>query len=98
MDLGKREATAAAEAMKAAGPGLRGSEAVRREATQAGSRLGLKEFGPAMAALVKDTKQPVSLRVEALYAVEALRDPAAGNSSPWRWPPTSRSCGPPDAR
>jgi quinoprotein glucose dehydrogenase len=27
-----------------------------------------------MAALVRDAKQPVNLRVEALYAVEALKD------------------------
>jgi quinoprotein glucose dehydrogenase len=77
MDLGKRDAKAAAEALKAAGPAIfSGSDAVRREATQAVSKLGIKEFGPAMAALVKDAMQPVNLRVEALYAVDALRDPA----------------------
>ena len=54
-----------------------GSDVVRREAAQVVAKLGIKEFGPAMAALVKDAKQPMSLRVEALYAVDALRDPAA---------------------
>ena len=54
-----------------------GSDVVRREAAQVVAKLGIKEFGPAMAALVKDAKQPVSLRVEALYAVDALRDPAS---------------------
>jgi quinoprotein glucose dehydrogenase len=78
MDLGKREAKAGADALKIAGPAVfAGSDAVRKEATAAVSKLGIKEFGPAMAALVKDAKNPVSVRVEALYAVDALRDPAA---------------------
>src|SRR5262249_45000443 len=60
MSLEKREAKVAADALKAVGPGVfSGSDLVRREATQAVSKLGIKEFGPAMAALVKDTKQPV---------------------------------------
>lgn len=41
------------------------------------AKLGVKEFGPLMAGLVKDAKNPVSVRVEALHAVEALKDPAA---------------------
>jgi quinoprotein glucose dehydrogenase len=77
MDLAKRDAGIAAAALKAVGPAVfSGSDLVRREATQTVSKLGIKEFGPAMVALVKDAKQPVSLRVEALYAVDALRDPA----------------------
>jgi quinoprotein glucose dehydrogenase len=68
----------AGEAIKRVGAAIfAGSDVVRREATQTVSRLGIKEFGPAMAVLVKDPKQPVGLRVEALYAVDALRDPAA---------------------
>ena len=62
---------------KAVGVGIfAGSDVVRREAAQVVAKLGIKEFGPAMAALVKDAKQPVSLRVEALFAVDALQDPA----------------------
>jgi quinoprotein glucose dehydrogenase len=79
MDLGKREAKAAAEALTAAGPAIFiGTDAVRREATQAVSKLGLKEFGPAMVAVVKDATQPVNLRIDALLALDALRDPAVG--------------------
>jgi quinoprotein glucose dehydrogenase len=78
MDLAKRDAKVAADALKVVGAGIfAGSDVVRREATQTISKLGIKEFGPAMAALVRDAKQPVNLRVEALYAVDALRDPAA---------------------
>jgi quinoprotein glucose dehydrogenase len=75
MDLAKRDAKVAADALKAVGAGVfAGSDILRREATQTISKLGIKEFGPAMAALVRDAKQPVNLRVEALYAVEALKD------------------------
>ena len=78
MDLAKRDAKAAADALRAVGVGIfAGSEVVRREAAQVAAKLSIKEFGPAMAALVKDPKQPVNLRVEALYAVDALRDPGA---------------------
>lgn len=77
MELPRRDDKPAAEALKAVGPGIFvGSDVVRREATQAVTRLGIKEFGPTMAAIVKDVKQPVSLRVDALSAVDALRDPA----------------------
>ncbi len=77
MDLPQREASIAASALKAVGPSLfTGTDVLRREATQAVSKLGIKEFGPAMVALVKDTTQPASLRVEALYALVALKDPA----------------------
>lgn len=78
MDLVGREAKAAADALRAVGVGIfAGSEVVRREAAQVAAKLGVKEFGPAMAALVKDAKQPVNVRVEALYAVDALRDSGA---------------------
>jgi quinoprotein glucose dehydrogenase len=78
MDLGKRDAKVAADALRAVGVGVfAGSDVVRREAAQTAVKLGVKEFGPTMAALVKDAKQPAGLRVEALYAVEALKDPNA---------------------
>lgn len=75
MDLGKRDAKSAADALKLAGLGVfTGSELVRKEAAQAAAKLGVKEFGPLMAGFVKDAKNPVSVRVEALFAVDALRD------------------------
>ena len=52
-----------------------GGEVVRREAAQTAVKLGVKEFGPLMATLVKDAKNPAGTRVEALFAVEALKDP-----------------------
>ena len=76
LSLEKRDATVAADALKAVGVDIfSGSDVVRKEAAQVAAKLGIKEFGPAMVALAKDAKQPVSVRVEALYAVDALRDP-----------------------
>jgi quinoprotein glucose dehydrogenase len=76
LSLEKRDATVAADALKAVGVDIfSGSDIVRKEAAQVAAKLGIKEFGPAMVALAKDVKQPVSVRVEALYAVDALRDP-----------------------
>jgi quinoprotein glucose dehydrogenase len=75
LSLEKRDGAVAANALRSAGVAIfSGSDVVRKEAAQVAVKLGLKEFGPAMAALVKDASQPVALRVEALYAVDALRD------------------------
>ena len=77
MDLPKRPATIAPSALKAVGAGLfAGSDLVRKEAASVVAKLGIKEFGPLMAGLVKDSKNPVAVRVEALAAVDALNDPA----------------------
>ena len=77
MSLEKRDAGIAVEAVKAVGVGIfAGSDSVRREAAQLVSRLGIKEFGTLLAGIVKDAQAPTSLRVEALFGVEALRDPA----------------------
>jgi quinoprotein glucose dehydrogenase len=76
LSLEKRDAKVAAAALKAVGVGIfAGSDVVRKEAAQVAAKLGLKEFGPAMTAIVKDSSQPVGIRVEALNAVEALHDP-----------------------
>jgi quinoprotein glucose dehydrogenase len=76
MDLPKRDTAVAAEALKAVGVSVfAGSDSVRKAAAQVVAKLGIKEFGPLMAGLVKDAKNPVSVRVEALFAVDALRDP-----------------------
>ncbi|HEV3385890.1 MAG TPA: hypothetical protein VG097_13820, partial [Gemmata sp.] len=77
LSLEKRDAKVAADALKNFGIGIfSGSDVVRKEAAQVVAKLGLKEFGPAMAALVKDAKQPVTVRVEALRALDALHDSA----------------------
>jgi quinoprotein glucose dehydrogenase len=76
-DLPKRPADVAANALKAAGVALfTGSDAVRREAAQTVAKLGVKEFGAPLIALVKDPKAPVGTRAEALVALDALKDPA----------------------
>ncbi|WP_439622206.1 DUF7133 domain-containing protein [Gemmata sp.] len=78
MDLPKRDGTAAAAALKAVGVGVfAGSDVVRKQAAQVIAKLGVKEFGPQLAGLVRDAKTPAALRVEALYAVDALNDPVA---------------------
>lgn len=75
LDISPRDAKTAADALTKAGAGIfSGSDVVRKEASQTVAKLNIKEFGPAMAALVKDAKNPVSTRVEALFAVEALKD------------------------
>ncbi|HVL12532.1 MAG TPA: c-type cytochrome, partial [Gemmata sp.] len=78
LDLPARDAAVAATAIQGVGGAIfTGSDVVRREASQVVAKLGLKEFGPAMAAIVKDAGQPLNLRVDALYAVDALRDDSA---------------------
>jgi quinoprotein glucose dehydrogenase len=76
IDLPKRDGAVVVDALLKAGGGIfAGGESVRQAATQLVAKLNVKEFGPAMVALVKDAKSPVNVRVEALYAVEALRVP-----------------------
>ena len=76
LDIAPRDAKIAADALAKAGVGVfAGSDVVRKEAAQVVAKLNVKEFGPAMAALVKDAKNPAGTRVEALLAVEALKDP-----------------------
>lgn len=76
LDLTPRDAKIAVDALLKAGTGIfSGSDVVRKEASQTVAKLNVKEFGPTMAALVKDAKAPVGTRVEALLAVELLKDP-----------------------
>ena len=78
LDLPPRDAKVAAYALTKAGAGIfAGADVVRKEAAQTVAKLNAKEFGPAMAALVKDEKSPVGTRAEALLAVEALKDSGA---------------------
>jgi quinoprotein glucose dehydrogenase len=80
LDIAARDAKVPADALLKAGAGIfRGSDAVRQAASQAVVKLNVKEFGPAMAALVKDSAAPANTRAEALYAVDALRDPGTAD-------------------
>lgn len=74
-DLPARDAKVPADALLKAGAGIfRGSDVVRQAASQAVVKLNVKEFGPAMAALVKDATAPAALRADALLAVAELKD------------------------
>jgi quinoprotein glucose dehydrogenase len=74
LDLKPRDPKIAAKALLKAGAGIfAGGDAVRKEAAQTVAKLNVKEFGPEMAAVVKEAKAPVSTRVAALFALEALK-------------------------
>jgi quinoprotein glucose dehydrogenase len=76
LDLPARDAAAAADALRPLGLKVfTGGDAVRAAAANAAVKLGLKEFGPLLAGLVKDGKNPAGARVEALLAVAELKDP-----------------------
>ena len=49
-------------------------DAVRKEATAVASKLGIKQVGPFLFALVTDAKAPGASRVDALSALDALKD------------------------
>lgn len=75
MSPAKGQASVAADALKPVVAGVfTGSDKVRTEASQVSAKLGLKEVGPLMLALLKDAKAPVSSRVEALFALAAIKD------------------------
>jgi quinoprotein glucose dehydrogenase len=71
-----RPASVAVEALTAVlGKVFAGPDAVRKEATAVASKLGIKAVGPFLVGLVTDVKAPAGSRVEALRALEALKDP-----------------------
>ena len=92
--------TVAADALKAVGVGIfAGSDVVRREAAQVAAKLGIKEFGPAMAALVKDATQPDEPSRRSALRGRCSQRPGRRRSWPRsRSGPTSRSSAPPAAR
>lgn len=51
-----------------------GPDAVRKAATAAATKLGIKEVGPFLIAVVNDSKTEANSRVEALNALAALKD------------------------
>jgi quinoprotein glucose dehydrogenase len=50
-----------------------GSDALRKQSAQLTAKLGIQEVGPLMLELIADVKQPVNTRVEALFALEAVK-------------------------
>lgn len=79
-DLPKRETELASDALKPVVAGIFiGSDAVRNEAVATSSKLGMKEVGPLLLKVVKDTSASPSGRADALLALAAVKD--AGLSS-----------------
>jgi quinoprotein glucose dehydrogenase len=79
--LPKRPAEVAAAAFKPViGAMFAGSGAVRQEATQTATKLGIKEVGPTLLEMVQDEKQPPAVRAEALLALDALKDAKLGDA------------------
>jgi quinoprotein glucose dehydrogenase len=77
-DLPKRPESVAVDALRPVIAGLfAGSDAVRAEAVKVAAKLGLKDVGPLLSAILKDARASVPARVEALQALAALKDPAA---------------------
>ncbi len=52
-----------------------GSGKVRQEAAKVAAKLGIQEISPVLFELLQDAKQPGKVRVDALEALEALKDP-----------------------
>jgi quinoprotein glucose dehydrogenase len=77
--LPQRPAQQATDALRPVLAGIfAGSDAVRGEATKVTAKLGITEVAPVLVGLVKDDKAPISTRVDALLALAALKDRAAG--------------------
>jgi len=72
--LAERSPLVAAEAVKPVLAKLfAGSNLVREQAVKTTSKLNVTDVGPLMAGLIVDGKQSTSVRVEALYALDALK-------------------------
>jgi quinoprotein glucose dehydrogenase len=74
-DLGTRDGSVAVAAIKAnLGSIFAGSEAVRKSATGVAAKLGIKEVAPVLFDIAIDAKQPAMTRIEAMRALDALKD------------------------
>ncbi len=74
-DLPKREAKLASDALKPLVASIFiGSDGVRNEAVATSSKLGMKEVGPLLLKVVKDTSAAPSGRADALLALAAVKD------------------------
>jgi quinoprotein glucose dehydrogenase len=73
-DLGERPADFAVKAIQPVLAKLFvGGDAVKKEAVATTTKLGIQDVAPLMLEIVKDYKQPAGSRVEALFALEALK-------------------------
>jgi quinoprotein glucose dehydrogenase len=74
--IGPRPAEIAVEALTVVlGKVFAAPDAVRKEATSVAAKLGIKQVGPFLVGIVTDAKAPAGSRVEALRALDALKDP-----------------------
>ena len=74
-DLPKREAAVAATALRPVIAAVfAGADAVRSEAATVSAKLGIKEVGPLLVALIRDTQAPASARADGLFALAAVKD------------------------
>ncbi len=72
--IAERSPVAAVEAVKPVLAKLfAGSNLVREQAVKTTSKLNVTDVGPLMATLINDPKQSTTVRVEALYALDALK-------------------------
>ncbi|MCS6865078.1 MAG: PQQ-dependent sugar dehydrogenase [Gemmataceae bacterium] len=74
LDLAPRDRQVPVAALTQAGVAIfSGSEGVRKQAAQTVAKLNIQEFAATMGQLVQDAQNPVAVRIEALYAAEALQ-------------------------
>ena len=73
-DLGERPADFAVKAIKPLlGKFFVGGDSVKKEAVAITTKLGIQDVAPLMMDILKDDKQPVGARVNALFALESLK-------------------------
>jgi quinoprotein glucose dehydrogenase len=82
--LPPRPAEVAKEALKPALGGIfSGPDRVRQEAARLAAAFGMKEIGPILFELAGDRRRSAQTRVEALQALEALKDRRLGEAMEW---------------
>ncbi len=75
-NLGTRDAALGGDALRAHLGGLfTGSDKLRAEAATVAGKLGIKEVGPLLFEVVRDSKRPALVRAETLKALAKLKDP-----------------------
>lgn len=78
--LEKRPAEIAATALTPSLGGIFvGSDAVRQTAAKVAAKLGVKEVGPVLSGLVKESNNPANVRIAALKALQSLKDQQLGD-------------------
>jgi quinoprotein glucose dehydrogenase len=81
-DLPKRDPAVAGAALRPVIAAVfAGPDAVRRQATAAATKVGMKDVGPLLAALVKDAAAPVPTRVQAFEALAVREDAALADAT-----------------